>query len=272
MNLLKQKWMQIMVIGIILFVLVDATLRFTDNVNYFPTVMILGAFLVPVAFVAYFYQQDTLFIKLPDRGSILPTVLVAAIFGGLIGTTCAGVLEYTTLSSSNTSNLAWVGPIEEFAKLVVPICIYVIMRKRFRTELDGLLIGVAAGMAFAALETMGYELVSLVSSNGNLNVLDETILIRGLLSPAGHAAWTGLITATLWKERQRTGKAITPIVFAYFLLVATLHSLWDYASSSKSLYVVVPAYVALSSVSLGLLIWRFREARSKPALEAVTNQ
>jgi RsiW-degrading membrane proteinase PrsW (M82 family) len=188
-------------------------------------------------------------------------VLFCALLGGLIGTLAAGVLEHTTLSSPSLINLAWVGPIEEFAKLIVPIALFIIMRNRFRSELDGLLIGVATGMAFAALETMGYELVALVSSQGSLNALDETILVRGLLSRAGHASWTGLITATLWRERERTGKAFTPFVVGFFLLAAVLHSLWDFASSANSLLILVPSYLIISVISICLLIWRLREAR-----------
>lgn len=200
-------------------------------------------------------------LKASKIGSILPTVLFCALLGGLIGTLAAGVLEHTTLSSPSLINLAWVGPIEEFAKLIVPIALFIIMRNRFRSELDGLLIGVATGMAFAALETMGYELVALVSSQGSLNALDETILVRGLLSRAGHASWTGLITATLWRERERTGKAFTPFVVGFFLLAAVLHSLWDFASSANSLLILVPSYLIISVISICLLIWRLREAR-----------
>ncbi len=270
MYLIKQRWVQILIIGVILFAVVDVTLRYTGDVSYFPTVMMLGAFLIPVSFVAYFYQQRTIFNREANVGSILPTILICALVGGLIGIVLAGLLEYTTITSPSPINLAWIGPIEEFSKLVVPIGVYIVMRDRFRSELDGILIGVAAGMAFAALETMGYELVALVNSQGNFNTLDETILIRGILSPAGHASWTGLITATLWRERQRTGKAVTPVVIGFFLLAASLHSLWDFASSASSLVVILPSYVVISGVSFGLLVWRLREARRQPAVETVT--
>jgi RsiW-degrading membrane proteinase PrsW (M82 family) len=162
-----------------------------------------------------------------------------------------------------------VGPIEEFAKLLVPVAVYLAMRNRFRSELDGLLFGVAAGMAFAALETMGYELVSLINSQGSLNAVDETILLRGLLSPAGHASWTGLITATLWRERERAGRAFTPTVAVFFLLSAALHSLWDVASAASNMAVIIPAYIAISAVSLTLLVQRLRESRRRLAAETV---
>ena len=269
MAILRQNWAKIFGVGLVLFALADITLRFTGNVNYFPTVMMLGAFLVPTAFVAFFYQQETIFDRGAAHGSILPTMLICALVGGLVGTLSAGVLEYTTLTSSSIWSTVWVGPIEESAKLLVPVGVYIVMRNRFRSELDGLLIGVAAGMAFAALETMGYELVSLINSQGSFNAVDETILVRGLLSPAGHASWTALITATLWRERARTGKAFTPVVAAYFLLSAALHSVWDVVSAAGSMALIVPSYFVISAVSLALLVRRLRESR-RPLLAPET--
>jgi protease PrsW len=269
MAIVKHRWVQILVIGLILFVLADLTLRYTDDVLYFPTIMMIGAFLVPITFVAYFYQQENLFDRGIHKGSILPTMMLCALFGGLIGTLTAGVLEFAVLSNNSLLSLAWVGPIEEFAKLIVPIAVFIIMRNRFHSELDGLLFGVAAGMAFAAFETMGYELVALVSSRGSLSVLNETILIRGMLSPLGHAAWTGLITATLWRERERTGKAFTLQVLGFFLLAAALHSLWDFTSFSTSYFIMIPSYLIVGGASLTLLIWRLREAKHVIAISPV---
>jgi RsiW-degrading membrane proteinase PrsW (M82 family) len=234
--------------------------------------MMIGAFLIPIAFITYFYQQETQYDRDIHQGSILPTLLMCGLLGGLIGTLAAGSLEATTLKGNSLSSLAWVGPIEELCKLIVPVGIYIIMRNRFRSELDGLLFGIATGMTFAALETMGYELVALVGSQGSVNTLDQTILIRGLLSPAGHAAWTGMITAALWRQRERTGKAFSPIVIVFFLIAAGLHSLWDFATSASSYWVIIPSYIAIAGTSLGLLIWRLRQARriaTKTRMEAL---
>ena len=253
--------MQILLVGVVIFALADLTLRITDNVIFFPTVMMIGAFHVPVVFVAYFYQQETLFDRGAHTGSIIPTLILCALFGGLIGTLAAGLLEHVAPTGNSLLGLAWVGVIEEAAKLIAPVSVFVLMRDRFRSELDGLLFGVATGMAFAALETMGYELVTLLNSR-SLNTLNETILARGLLSPAGHAAWTGLITATLWRERERTGKAYNPLVLAFFLLAAGLHTLWNFAGSFGSLSIVIPSYIVIGGASLALLNWRLREARN----------
>ncbi len=248
-----------LVVGLALFAATDVTIRFTGNPIFYPTAMLIGTFLVPVVFVTYFYQQDDMLERGTHRGNILPTLLACALFGGLIGTLAAGVLEYTTLSSNSPWTVAWVGPIEESAKMIVPVVLFVLVRNRFRSELDGLLFGVAAGMAFAALESMGYELVVLVGSR-DLTALNETILVRGLVSPAGHAAWTGIVASTLWRERERRGRAFGPVVIGFFLVAAALHSLWDLASSASPA-VILASYFTIGGVSLALLTWRFREAR-----------
>jgi protease PrsW len=257
----RLSWLWIFILGIILFVIANVTLMFTRNVLYFPTVMMIGAFLIPVTFVAFFYEQENRFDQHVHASSILPALLLCALLGGLIGTLAAGSLEYTTLSSKQPTTLAWIGPIEEFAKLIVPLALYVALRKRFRSELDGLLFGVASGMSFAALETMGYELITLVTTQGDLAALDQTIIVRGLLSPAGHAAWTGMITATLWRGRAQTGSGFTLSFVVVFAMAALLHSLWDYTSFFNSLSVIIPAYIAIGGVSLGLLFWRLGQAR-----------
>ncbi len=267
---IRLRWVQILMIGIVLFALADLTLNFTRDVLYFPTIMMIGAFLIPIVFVAYFYQQEKFFDRGTHKDNILPVLGMCALLGGLIGTLAAGTLESTTLSNNSLLSLAWVGPIEEFAKLIVPVALFIIMRDRFKSELDGLLFGVAAGMAFASLETMGYELVALVGSQGSLKILNETILIRGLLSPVGHAAWTGLITATLWRERETTGKVFSPSVLGFFLLAAALHSLWDFTSYSNNYLILIPAYIIIGGASLTLLIWRLREARRAAARIPVT--
>ncbi len=259
MALVKQKWLLTLVAGVLLFILTDQTLRFTGNVNYFPTLLVIGASVVPVSFVVYFLGQEE---KVDVHSqSIIPTLLLCALLGGLLGILLAGVLEYTTLTTDSILAVTWVGPIEEFSKLVVPIALFILVRKRFNSELDGLLFGVAAGMSFAALETMGYGLITLVSSGGDIDAFDEILLIRGLLSPAGHAAWTGLIAAVLWRERARTGKDFNPIVIGIFLLAAALHSAWDIVSSLDNGAAVLIGYVLIGGGSLALLFQRLIEAK-----------
>ena len=90
-----------------------------------------------------------------------------------------------------------------------------------------MIIGIASGMGFATLETMGYGFSALLQSR-SIADLDQTLLLRALLSPAGHVAWTGVTTAALWRipSAQRRGRAVGLFVAAFAASVA-LHALWD---------------------------------------------
>ena len=43
--------------GSILFLILEEALRFTDNPNFFPSLLLIGAFIVPAAFITYFYDH-----------------------------------------------------------------------------------------------------------------------------------------------------------------------------------------------------------------------
>ena len=251
-------WIQLFLGGLAIYVIVEQALVRTGNPNYIPTLLVVGAFLVPVTMVAYLYERE------PVRDVPLATVAVCFLWGGALGTVIAGLLEYRTLHALGPLALLGVGLIEESAKLVVPLGLY--LRGRYRSEADGLLFGVASGMGFAALETMGYGFVALLQSRGSIGALELTLLLRGLLSPAGHAAWTGLVCAVLWRERERGRPGFSPAVVGAFVAAVLLHALWDLLASLNAASPVVSGVLELLSlgvalVSLGLLIWRLREAR-----------
>jgi protease PrsW len=47
-GLLRRRWLQILLSGLVLLFLVERTLIATSNPNYVPSVILLGAFLVPI--------------------------------------------------------------------------------------------------------------------------------------------------------------------------------------------------------------------------------
>jgi protease PrsW len=57
MKVLRRGWFQNFAGGLILLFLVEWALVTTHNPNYIPSVIVLGAFLVPVAFVSYLYAR-----------------------------------------------------------------------------------------------------------------------------------------------------------------------------------------------------------------------
>jgi RsiW-degrading membrane proteinase PrsW (M82 family) len=229
-------WLVVLIVGLALFIAVERTLIATKDLNYVPSVILLGAFLAPVTFVTYIYGRS------PAWRVTLPILGLAALLGGVIGTVVAGMLEYDTLRQLGMLPTLAIGLIEESAKLIVPLAILIFTRSR--TRADGLVVGVTVGAGFAALETMGYGFVTLLQSNGDVGAVQDTLLQRGLLSPAGHMAWSGLACTALfgaWSERGQ-GRALAGFV-GTFIGVVVLHGLWDWVGS-------LWAYVVLGLISL----------------------
>ena len=258
-GLLRRRWLQMLLSGFVLLFLVERTLIATSNPNYAPSVILLGAFLVPITFVTYLYE------RLPSWDVSLPALAVCFLWGGVLGTVVAGTLEYDVARSLGFLPKLAIGLIEESAKLIVPLGFYFF--GRYRSEAAGIVLGVATAAGFASLETMGYGFVSLLQSKGNLGVLDEVLLVRSLSSPAGHMSWTGLVCAVLWRERLKAGHAtLNWRVLGAFLMAVILHALWDTFASLRSATVVGLLGVGLLSllvalVSLVLLLRRVRESR-----------
>jgi protease PrsW len=261
-RVLRRPWLQIFVGGLVLLYLLERTLLATQSLNYVPSVLLLGAFLVPVTFVTYLYG------RLPQWEVPLPPLAVCFFGGGALGTVVAGSLEYDLLRSLGVLALLGVGLIEEGAKLIFPLIFYFL--GRYRSEGAGIVLGVSTAMGFAALETMGYGFITLLQSQGNLVVLDEVLLARGLTSPAGHAAWTGLVCAVLWRERERAGRAVVNgKVVGAFATAVVLHALWDTFNLLRGTTFIGFLGLELLSllvavVSLTLLIRRVREASREP--------
>jgi RsiW-degrading membrane proteinase PrsW (M82 family) len=258
-GLLKRGWLQILLSGLVLLLLVERTLIATSSPNYIPSVILLGAFLVPITFTTYLYE------RLPSWDVPLSALAVCFLWGGVLGTVVAGTLEYDVARSLGFLPKLAIGLIEESAKLIVPLIFYFL--GRYRSEAAGIVLGVTTAAGFAALETMGYGFVTLLASRGNLGVLDEVLLVRGLSSPAGHMSWTGLVCAVLWKERLKAGHAtLNWRVGGAFLTAVVLHALWDtFASLGSTTFVeflgVMFLALLVALISLVLLIRRVREAR-----------
>jgi RsiW-degrading membrane proteinase PrsW (M82 family) len=138
-----------------------------------------------------------------------------------------------------------VGLIEESSKLIVPALVLIFMRHR--SPADGLLVGVASGAGFAALETMGYAFVALIESRGSIATVDGILLLRGVLSPAGHMAWTGLSCAALWQAAADgwSRRSVVYFVLAFAAAVA-LHAAWDSVRT-------VPGYGVVAVLSIASL-------------------
>ena len=256
-------WLGVLLTGLALYAIVLRTLVHTQNPNFVPALILLGATVVPLSFLT-FAQART------GRWQVPTTALVvAAFFGGVIGIVVAGTLEYNSLRGLGVLPMVLVAVIEESAKLIVPLILLfaVLARHQRRLPSDGLVIGVASGMGFAALETMGYAFNALLSSNGNIGAVEQTLFLRGLTAPAGHTAWTGLTAGALWALIASPGGKRLLEFLATFAGAVVLHTCWDTFGGLLSFAIL--AVISLGWLFLALRRYRtFAEHSSGPLLSA----
>ncbi|MFI6131539.1 PrsW family glutamic-type intramembrane protease [Micromonospora sp. NPDC051141] len=243
-------WLLVLLVGVGLFLLVLETLIGTRNINFVPALIVLGAAIAPATFLTFAEGRSGRW-RVP--GAI---VGLAAFLGGVIGVVAAGWLEYDTLHRLGVLPMVLVGLIEESAKLVVPVGVLLLWR-RHRSPGEGLVIGVASGAGFAALETMGYAFTTLVGSQGNLGAVEQTLLIRGLTAPAAHLSWTGLTAGALFALAAAPGGRRLAAFLLTFAAAVTLHTCWDTFGTPA-------AYLFIGGVSLGWLLLRLHLDRERP--------
>lgn len=247
---------RVLVGGTILFFLLVALVRGLGNPTDIPIVIIVGAFVVPVAFVSYVYERE------PGRDIPSSMVILCFLWGGALGVSIAATLEYATLRNLGAAQMFGVGIIEESAKLIFPLGVY--LHGRYCSQADGLIFGVAAGMGFAALETIGYGFAAAQSSN-SIGSVETTLVVRGLLSPAGHGAWTGLVCAVLWREREKLGRRVVNLpVAAAFTAAVLFHAFWNIFNSQTGPTLIEAVGIEVGSgvialTGLGLLFHMVNE-------------
>ena len=154
-RLARLGWVAVLVVGVAAYLLVLRTLVGTENLNFVPSLLLLWSAVVPATVLT--------FAATGGRRVVVGAGLLAlvAIVGGIIGTVAAGTLEYDTLRRLGALPMFFVGLIEESAKLVVPLLVVLLVR-RYRNPAAGVVVGVASGMGFATLETMGYGFNALI--------------------------------------------------------------------------------------------------------------
>lgn len=238
---LRFAWLLALVLGVLAYVATFVLMLLTGNPMMVPTVLLVGAAAIPLT-VLLLAQSSRI-------GPLVPTriVLVTAALGGLFAICAAGLEESIAGLLFGRASILLVGIIEESAKLVVPLLVLALAHRVTRG--GGIVIGIAAGTGFAVLETMGYGFAALLARNGGLGALDATLILRGILVPAGHVAWTGATCAALWYlvETSHKVRGVIALVAAYAGAII-LHTAWD-ATASGALHLLIGV------ISVGALLW-----------------
>lgn len=228
----RSAWVRVLSTGFLLYVISIALVIITGNPNLFPTMILLGNFLVPVTFVAYLYERQQI-------SSInLPQLAISFLLGGILSVLGASFLEPLLLNNTKLdfATAFQIGVIEELAKILTVI--FVTRNMCHKSQLDGLLLGAAVGMGFASFESMGYAFSvflevftkDLVSGTPQIFSLLATLgitALRSLLAPFAHGIWTASLSAVLFRESGIRRFQINSSVIIAFLTVALLHGLWD---------------------------------------------
>jgi RsiW-degrading membrane proteinase PrsW (M82 family) len=242
-------WLRALLIGLVLFIVTAFVMFMTGNPNLYPTVILIGNFLVPVVFVAFLYDHQHVSKLTPQ------TMATSFCIGGILGVLGASVLEsllLPALSNPNQgltlSSALLVGLIEEGCKIVAVV---ILARKMSHTsEIDGLLLGGAVGMGFAALESTGYAFTVFLLSHGLVGASIVETVIRGLFAPFGHGIWSGVLGAVLFRESAPHRFRITVPVILTYLFVSVLHGLWD--GLPHTVYFILPPGIPISVATLVL--------------------
>lgn len=258
-------WFKMFLGGVLAFFASLFILLLTRNPNLFPSVVLVGNAIVPLTYVAFFYERSHL------NRLVLPTIGYAFLYGGLLGVLAAALLEPFFVRQMDPLSVLWIGGIEEAAKILGVIVIA--RRLTSRTEMDGLILGAAVGMGFAVLESIGYTFTAFLLSRGSLSTIVALMLIRGILSPFGHGTWTAILASVLFRESQGGRFHFNNKFFRAFVGVAVLHALWDglpalIASLFGTGLAVLIAQLIIGLIGFVILGLRWRHAR-RMQLEAL---
>ncbi len=232
-------WIGVLLAGVASYLVLLLVVVITHYPNFIPALLLAGAVTPPTAMLVYAEGgAQTLPVS-------LWAVIFTAIFGGLLGFILAGLGEHAAEAELGSVPMALVAVIEETTKLILPVMLFLCWRPR--DPRGGVVIGIAAGMGFGTLETLGYGFQALQHGQG-LARLDATLLLRGLISPASHIAWTGMNAAMLWRigSSRRRGWAVFGF-FVTFAVSVVLHAVWDSVS-------MVPVGVAVAAFGFAVVM------------------
>ena len=218
-----RQWLRVLVVGLLLWVASVVVTFATANTNLVPTVILFGSFLVPVTFATYAFEQADQVVT-PQR------IFAAFVYGGVLGVLGASVLEAAFLKQPSVATYLGVGLVEEAVKLAA-LWLLALRLPRY-TMRDGIVLGAAVGLGFAALESAGYAFNALFTQDGGLSLVNlvETEVLRGILTPLGHGLWTAILGGLLFRTAAQGGRLrLSGALVGWYLVVAGLHALWDAA-------------------------------------------
>jgi RsiW-degrading membrane proteinase PrsW (M82 family) len=213
-------WKLLFAGGLVTWLIAAVVTEITDDNILVPTVIIVGSFMVPVTMAAFALSRR--------RDGYLTTeeVVLGFLLAGTLGVVGTALTESYLLPVANGTFIA-VGIIEELGKGAV--LLLVAHQVHHRAPRDGMVLGAVVGAGFAAFESAGYALQTLLDNLGHQTVIAivEIEAFRAVLAPFGHITWTALIGGALFASSRGGRFHVSRALVLTIVGVIALHALWD---------------------------------------------
>ena len=213
-------------------------------------------------------------VHLVDRWEPEPRgLVVAAVAWGAVGAVglalladlaVAPLLRVLDPSAANAiSSIVQAPIVEEVAKTLGVLLIFVVGRRAFDGPVDGIVYGALVGAGFAFTENILYFATSLIE--GGVGEVTFTFLLRGILSPFAHVMFTAVTGFALGRAARAGAKAgeVLGALLIGTLGAIALHALWNGSAVLAdffALYVTLQMPLFLAFVG-GVMLLRREESR-----------
>ena len=209
-------YLRVLVIGLIIYSFGMFFNQMFDLVNYSFYVSI-GAVLFGITYFILIYEM----IKKREVG--LLKLLVIALITGVISLSCQLLLTLIIKVKGNLLEAIRAGTLEEVVKGISSIVTVLVIQKVRGKKIDNitaLLIGCSVGLGFGVIENFDY----LFKLFNNEVVVIELTFIRGLQLIVTHMFWTGIITYSFFKIKNKKDVLLFGLTVIGCM---ALHVFWD---------------------------------------------
>ncbi|MEZ4866839.1 MAG: PrsW family intramembrane metalloprotease [Caldilineaceae bacterium] len=231
------------------------------------TISLIAAIVPTVLYVLVFYWADRYereplwLLSVAFLWGAIPAIIVSIIGELILGWSWVGAADSMTGAIVEGAIIAPV--VEEMAKGVALLLIFLIMRREFDGVLDGLVYGALIGFGFAMTENFFYFVGAY--DEGGYKQLTIVIILRAMLFGLNHAFYTGLNGIGLGLARNSRG-AVAKWFWGVTGLCAAIaaHSLHNLGASLAATSVsglglsLVVALAGIGLVVLAVLLsWQY---------------
>ena len=213
-------------------------------------------------------------IRLVDRWEPEPrSMVVAAVAWGAVAAVALALLVdivlspalafFDPVSADALSSVVQAPIVEEVAKGLGVLLLFLFGRRAFDGPVDGVVYGALVGAGFAFTENILYFATSLI--DGGVGEVTFTFVLRGILSPFAHVMFTAVTGFALGRAVRRgatPGEALWPWIAGLIGAIA-LHALWNGSAVFAdffALYVTLQMPLFAAFVG-GVLLLRREESR-----------